>query len=104
MQHRDLQTLLRLEQPCTATAQGCLFISQVIVTCAQVLGWKGNLEGQDLCASIPCDTEWVSFLMGFGVSALYLHDFAVSSLGRRNTKIQSFFIILTLKPGNPKPN
>jgi hypothetical protein len=35
--------LLRLKQPCTATAQGCLFIAQVSITCAQVSKWKWNL-------------------------------------------------------------
>jgi hypothetical protein len=32
------------EQLCTATAQGCLFIAQVAVTCVQVSKWKWNLE------------------------------------------------------------
>ena len=32
-----------LEQPCTATAQDYLFITQVTVTCAQVSKWKWNL-------------------------------------------------------------
>jgi hypothetical protein len=32
------------EKSCTATAQGCLFIAQVTVTCAQVSKWKWNLE------------------------------------------------------------
>jgi hypothetical protein len=32
------------EQPCTTTAQGCFFIAQVAVTCAQVSKWKWNLE------------------------------------------------------------
>jgi hypothetical protein len=36
------------EQPYTATAQGCLFIAQVAVTCAQVSKRKWNLERSSL--------------------------------------------------------